>query len=92
MPEMCTMKGVKLLIVDRYPIHKSDFKSLRLMILMIQLFHSIAGLVRFDYKTTSAIEMNSRTQTLFKIANRLKWLSDIFHIYVIVVNQVSSRY
>jgi len=51
---------------------------------------SLAGLVRLEYQATSSADMRLRTQTLFTIASRLKWLSNIFNICVVVVNQVSS--
>lgn len=51
-------------------------------------YYSLAGLVRLEYQATSAADMRLRTQTLFTIASRLKWLSNIFNICVVVVNQV----
>jgi hypothetical protein len=49
---------------------------------------SVAGLVRSDYDTRSASEMNERTQALLKLSRALRWLSDTFAITVVVINQV----
>ena len=58
------------------------------------IFHlsvlSIAGMVRTEYDTSSSKDMSLRTSLLFRLAKQLKWLSDTFHICVVVVNQVEN--
>jgi RecA/RadA recombinase len=49
---------------------------------------SLAGLLRFDYDTTSSEDMKQRTMMMFHISRKLKWIADTFQIAVVVVNQV----
>ena len=51
---------------------------------------SIAGMVRTEYDTSSSKDMALRTSLLFRLAKQLKWLSDTFHICVVVINQVEN--
>ncbi len=52
------------------------------------IIDSLAGLLRFEYDTTSSDEMKQRTVLLFQIAKKLKWIADTFSVAVVVVNQV----
>ena len=47
-------------------------------------------MVRTEYDTSSSKDMSLRTSLLFRLAKQLKWLSDTFHICVVVVNQVEN--
>ena len=59
-------------------------------ILKISRRLSLAGLIRFEYDTTSAADMKQRTIVLFQLAKRLKWIADTFKVAVVVVNQVGK--
>jgi len=54
--------------------------------------YSLAGLLRHEYNTSSASEMKQRTQILFNLASRLKWISNTFNICIVVVNQVTASF
>jgi RecA/RadA recombinase len=56
--------------------------------LQLIIIDSLAGLVRFEYDNKSSIEMRERTALLFNLSRQLKWLSDIFHVAVVIINQV----
>ncbi len=47
--------------------------------------------MRPEYDGTSARELGLRTMALIRLAAKLKWISDIFGVAVIVVNHVSSK-
>lgn len=49
---------------------------------------SIGGLARNEYDSAHKEQMFERTQVLFKLSQKLKWLSDTFGVCVVVVNQV----
>lgn len=49
---------------------------------------SIGGLARNEYDIAQKDQMFERTTTLFRLSQRLKWLSDTFGVCVVVVNQV----
>lgn len=51
--------------------------------------YSLAGLVRFEFDSSSTSDMRVRTVLLFQLAKELKLLSDIFKLSIVVVNQVS---
>ncbi len=51
---------------------------------------SLAGLLRSEFDSRSVKEMTLRTAVLFRLAAKLKWLSDIFRLCVVVVNQVTA--
>ena len=51
---------------------------------------SLAGLIRFEYDSKSSEDMRDRTVFIFQLAKQLKWLSDIFKIGVLVINQVTA--
>lgn len=61
--------------------------SLNLKLLIID---SLAGMVRFEYDPSDLNQMIYRTTYLFKIASKLKWLSDTFNLGIVVVNQVTA--
>ncbi|KAJ1392773.1 P-loop containing nucleoside triphosphate hydrolase protein [Ochromonadaceae sp. CCMP2298] len=58
-------------------------KGVRLLVI-----DSLAGLVRFEYDSAKAQEMQARTKLLFSLGRELKLLADIFRICIVVVNQV----
>ena len=47
-------------------------------------------MVRTEYDTSSSKDMALRTSLLFRLAKELKWLSDIFHVCIVVINQVNT--
>lgn len=51
---------------------------------------SIAGLIRTEYDTRDIASVVERTRVLFVISSTLKWISDIFSISIVVINQVTS--
>ena len=58
---------------------------------MSYLYYSLAGLVRFEFDSSSTSDMRVRTVLLFQLAKELKLLSDIFKLSILVVNQVSYQ-
>jgi len=58
---------------------------------MSYLCNSLAGLVRFEFDSSSTSDMRVRTVLLFQLAKELKLLSDIFKLSILVVNQVSYQ-
>ena len=79
--------NIKLLIIDRFNnphiILNSTYYTYYTLFL-----DSIAGLARTEYDTRDARQVIERTKTLFSIASALKWISDMFSISILVVNQV----
>ena len=55
----------------------------------ILILDSLAGMLRVEYNGMSSEEMRLRTHKLFLLAEKLKWISDTYHLCVVVVNQVS---
>jgi hypothetical protein len=49
---------------------------------------SIGGLARTEFDLSHKEQIFERTSTLFKLSQKLKWLSDTFGVCVVVVNQV----
>eukprot|EP01032_Pedospumella_encystans_P009253 gene9253-10910_t len=54
------------------------------------IIDSLAGLVRFEFDSSSTSDMRIRTVLLFQLAKELKLLSDIFKLSIVVVNQVKA--
>eukprot|EP01032_Pedospumella_encystans_P009388 gene9388-11051_t len=54
------------------------------------IIDSLAGLVRFEFDSSSTSDMRVRTVLLFQLAKELKLLSDIFKLSILVVNQVKA--
>ena len=52
---------------------------------------SIGGLARNEFDVSQKNQMFDRTATLFKLSQKLKWLSDTFGVCIVVVNQVTIR-
>lgn len=51
---------------------------------------SIGGLARNEFNVTERNQIFERTALLFKLSQRLKWLSDTFGVCIVVVNQVCT--
>jgi RecA/RadA recombinase len=62
-------------------------KGIRLLVI-----DSLAGLVRNEYNTKLKNDMIERTKVLFSLAETLKWLSDVYKLCIVVVNQVLVVY
>jgi Rad51 len=45
-------------------------------------------MVRTEYDASSSGDMALRTALLFRVAKELKWISDIFKVCIVVINQV----
>jgi Rad51 len=45
-------------------------------------------MVRTEYDASSSADMALRTALLFRVAKELKWISDIFKVCIVVINQV----
>jgi DNA-repair protein XRCC3 len=54
------------------------------------IIDSLAGLVRSEFDTSKIDQMRLRTQMLFLLAQKLKWLANTFNLAVVVVNQATS--
>jgi RecA/RadA recombinase len=55
---------------------------------LLPILFSIAGMVRTEYDSSSSADMALRTALLFRVAKELKWISDIFKVCIVVINQV----
>ena len=55
---------------------------------LLPVLFSIAGMVRTEYDSSSSTDMALRTCLLFRVAKELKWISDIFKVCIVVINQV----
>jgi hypothetical protein len=83
---MCRQLNVRLLVIDRQ-VQNRKFHLIDKTFSNPPLY-SMAGLVRFEYDVTQEAQMKDRTVFLFNFARQLKWISDIHHIAILVVNQV----
>lgn len=70
-------------------LHANYFQHIHNIIFTFLTF-SLAGLIRFEYDTMSTDDMRDRTTFMFQLAKQLKWLSDVFRMGVLVINQVTS--
>lgn len=48
-------------------------------------------MVRTEYDSSSSADMALRTSLLFRVAKELKWISDIFKVCIVVINQVCNH-
>ena len=93
---MCIKKNVKLIIIDsiagvaRYDFHVLDNNNTS------DNYNNNSGKYNNNdgsSKMSSSFDNNSisrRTQFLFQLSSKLKWLADTFNVSIVVVNQVSD--
>lgn len=52
---------------------------------------SLAGMIRHEYDAMNAADMRDRTNFVFRFSKQLKWLSDVFQLGILVINQVCEE-